>query len=1314
LESRHRWDFRFSVFSDCSKRQTENGKLKTGCRILLVALFWACGSTWAEPLITVELGSPRREEAPGVIESPYGVAIPASGNSNNFARVREEACAQHIYRLQVPVRITCHAASVPRMATLCYAFAYESRQDDLRPSLRALTNLLAASLQVVDIPLQAGITEWTLTSRWMVELDPRLWGASDGYLEEARNGRTRQRSRAARGTATSRALSSFFLPYRLAMWVPEQGLDGAWPESEFPHLVIREVQGNEAVAGLAVYVFTGAAHLSGGGTTDNRGLEQLVQQFLPQAVNPHRQAPIFTNTWEARGWAGAIAHATDPSLRAALLARVTREQPDDRDAADLLLRTLAQQDDASRAYRVYQQYAQRFGDLSEHWFQQYYQAVGEAMARRAALVAFRRAHPESAWALEQLTEEMIADEQWGLARRLVTEWLAREPSNATVYVRAAHIAEAQHREDDARRYLTTALAIVLPLDTVVTGMYHRGSAAYREYLLGMDALRDNEYERARAYLRQAVAHDPTFYPAMLAQAQFFLTNAIASAARRELNLALRVAPDHPAALSMLARQQTRRRASSASVVERLRAVLQPRIDAAMLRQDWTNVATMTRVLLEAAPEHTPTRVAYALALLRVQQYDDASAALRAVAQREQGSAPVRAAWAELCRAMDEDQSVVVVSERPLDWHQRQIELWQSVQAAAPRDVRALLELALLYRQHDRWDDFFAALGALYKCAPWPSVALWLGDTCLQKADGQPNATIPRQPGRTYLQEARECYQKTGVTRNEGPRSRIDFGMPSAYVGYARCAELNAGAQDDPLAFIRAGTRRFPAAPEPRAALIASAARHQLLAPLLWQPYTNQLMTLFGMRADVLTAVAVLHKELGQMPAYATNCAQQAALLVRCYAALFPQSMARQEYRRPAQVYVLDHDARTTFAARRLAFLTPAEAYDWYAIRSRYTAADLLNGATRWWQRRAMLERGLDALAEAERSLGYSTNATYARAVYEALYQPQMSALQLDVKMNVVAAYVTELYKCFGRSRTTSARTPRRLFEHRIEDQQHEVDTLPAMITCEQALPEEVRAYFVPPDLLFATLWRSDAVRATPWWNGAAWRLVPQRVVQAPSADWNFSAASGRIRTPGLVTGVVAQGMLSFAQQAAASPAETNRAAVTLLQGTDARVPMLPCMFAGAVTGAIWQLDLRAQQFHTEQPPRLLLALTPAPLADDVRDSGDEALVLAWQWSSLTSVTLRVYARAAALEQGMQPGQIGVPLGELQAPDASDFFWRVDGNNISVWCTNTPQQISAAHGLSAYAWPRGMYLTAQLIISPTAYSVQARGVVCGSE
>jgi predicted Zn-dependent protease len=1293
--------------------KTANRTLQTICCVLF-ALLCVASAAFAEPLLTVELGAPRREEAPRKIETPYGIAVYASDKSNSFVRVREETCAHHVYRMHVPVRITCHAAAVPRMATLCYAFAYASRQDDLRPALRALTNLLEASLQVTDIPLQAGVTEWTLTSRWMVQLDPRLWASSDGYLEETRDGQTRQRRRAPRGTATARSLSSFFLPYRLAMWVPEQGLDGAWPESEFQHLVIRNVQGNEAVAGLAVYVFTEAAHLSGGGTTDNRGLERLVQQFLPQAANPHRQTPVFTNTWEARGWAGAVARTTDPNLRAALLARITREQPDDRDAADLLLQSVAQQDDASRAFRVYQQHAQQFGDLREHWFMQYYQAVSNPAARRAALVVYRHAHPESAWALEKMVEEMIADEQWQLAQRLVAAWLTREPSNATVYVRAARIAAAEDRADDARRYLTMALALVLPRDAAVTGMYLRGSAAYREYLLGMNALRAGEHDRAQAHLRQAVARAATYYPATLAQARYYLTNTVASAARRELNLVLRTVPDHPAALNMLAQLQTRRRTSSMPVAERLRAVLQPRIDAAMARQDWTNVATMTRVLLEAAPEHTPTRVAYAQALLRVQQYDDASAALRAIAQREQGSAPVRAAWAELCRAMDEDQGVVVVANHPLDWRQRQIELWQSVHAAAPRDVRALLELALLYRRQGKWDDYCTTLCALYKAVPSPAMALWLGDTCLQKAVGQPHATMPQQPGRTYLQEARACYQKTGVSRDVESRGRIDFGMPAAYVGYARSAELNAGAQDDPLAFIRAGTRRFPAAPEPRAALIANALSHHLLAPLLWQPYTNQLVALFGMRADVAAALVALHKEIGPPKAYADALARQAAILVRSYMAVFPEGMARQEYRRPAQVYVLDHDARTTFAARRLAFLTPAEAYDWYAIRSRYTAADLLNGNTRWWQRRCAIERGLAWLNDAGRCMGSTTNETYAGEVLGRLYQPLLGELQLNDTMKPSAAYVTELFTCFNRTRERAARARRHMTLRAQTGQQFELETLPALVTCEQALPTEARPWFAPPDLLFATLWRSDSLRATPWWNGAHWRLVPQRLVQVPGGDWSFSSASGRIRTPGLVTGVVAQGLLTFAQQAAGSPAETNHAAVTLLQGTDARVPMLPGMFAGAVTGAIWQLDLRARQFNPEQPPRLLLALTPAPLTEDVRDAGDEALVLAWQWNSLTNVILRVYARAVALEQGMPPGECGVPLGELQAPDASDFFWRIDRTAISVWCTSTPQRISAAHGLSAYAWPRGMHLATQLIISPTAYSVQARGMVCGSE
>jgi hypothetical protein len=583
---------------------------------------------------------------------------------------------------------------------------------------------------------------------------------------------------------------------------------------------------------------------------------------------------------------------------------------------------------------------------------------------------------------------------------------------------------------------------------------------------------------------------------------------------------------------------------------------------------------------------------------------------------------------------------------------------------------------------------------------------------LRQAYEEPGATMPQQPGRTYLTDAREWYQKTGVTRETGPRMRIEFGLPAAYVGCARSATLRAGTLDDPMTFLRAGLRRFPDAPDVRAAMIAGALSHDLVAPLLWQPYTNQLVALFGMREDVASAMAALEKQVGTPAARADALARQAAVLARCHTALFREPMSRMEYRRPAQVYVLNHDARTSFAARRLAFLTPAEAYDWYAIRSRYAAADLLNGTTRWWRRRSVLERGLDWLNEAGRLLGNPTNETYAGEVLGRVYQPLMGQYQLYENMSPAAAYVTELHDCFGRTRERAVRARRPMALRAQTGQQFVIEQLPALITSDATLPEEARLWFVPPQTLFSVLWRSDAVRATPWWDGAAWRVVPVSQVVLPDAMWQFSAGGGT-RTPGLVTGMVARGGISFAQRAPGSPAETNRAAVALLQATASRVPMLPSMFAGTLTGAVWELDLKAVQFDGAQPPRAALVFSPVPLSQDVRAAGNEALILLWQWTSLTTTLCRVYTRSAGVEDSLQPGEFGVSLGELHVPDGSDFGWRVDRGSITVWCgSNATARVSAAHGLSAYAWPRGIYLATQVIISRTPFSVQARGLVCG--
>jgi hypothetical protein len=155
------------------------------------------------------------------------------------------------------------------------------------------------------------------------------------------------------------------------------------------------------------------------------------------------------------------------------------------------------------------------------------------------------------------------------------------------------------------------------------------------------------------------------------------------------------------------------------------------------------------------------------------------------------------------------------------------------------------------------------------------------------------------------------------------------------------------------------------------------------------------------------------------------------------------------------------------------------------------------------------------------------------------------------------------------------------------------------------------------------------------------------------------------------------------------------------------------MFAGTLTGAVWELDLKAVQFDGAQPPRAALVFSPVPLSQDVRAAGNEALILLWQWTSLTTTLCRVYTRSAGVEDSLQPGEFGVSLGELHVPDGSDFGWRVDRGSITVWCgSNATARVSAAHGLSAYAWPRGIYLATQVIISRTPFSVQARGLVCG--
>jgi hypothetical protein len=1258
---------------------------------LLSVVMALCRPCTADELFTVTLGRPQREYAPERVNAPCGVAIPEPVRSNNYTGVRETLSEHRLYRVNIPITITCHAARTPKMATLCYAFSYDVRRDDTIRAPAAMTNFPLGKLRIIDVPLRPGATTWTVTSDWLLEMDPSIWRPRDRYIEESNRGRTRVRQQQTRSARSSRALSSFIFPYRLTAWVPQRGLDGAWYEATYPHVMVRSVEGTESVNGIAVYAFTDNANLNGAGTLNLEGLRKLAEHCVATADSPYQRTFAYTNQWMLRPWAGTVMRTSDHALRAAMLARILRETPDDSDAADLLLHELVQLGDAERAFRVYQECAARFPALQEYWFELYYNALSNPAAKRAALTAVRREYPHCAFALEKLTEESMAGELWGLARRLCNEWQAREPGNPRIFLYQATIATAERRDDDARRALTTALVLTAPMDTAVTGMYRRGSAAYLEYLRGCVAS-TNHFADARMYFRRALRLDDSYFPAAVELARLYMTNVVAYAAQEYVTRALRAAPEHPATLSLAGQMPGARVGGGA--IERLRGQLLPRAQQALLRGDWTNAADLTRCLLDADPAHIETRLLHARALQHLQLYDEASRTLYDISARGQTDARVVAAWADLCHAIDNDLSVIVISEQPIDWEQRQLELWQRARAGAAREPRSLLELAILHLRRNDVDSAFLALRDLFKHAPSPELAQWLGDVCMRKAREHVYLTIPSIPGRSYLREAQDWYRGTGANRGANPTAINELGTPGAYRGLWEAARLSSDKTVDPLVFLRAGLRRYPAAGELRSDLIRSAAEHGALAPLLWVPYTNAIQRQLPLHPDVVESMIAVATALRDNAALAAAYELKAALIARWDALLNSNITSRREYTAPALVFAFERDNRTSFVLRRLAYMTPYQANDWYAIRSRYTMSDLLNGRTRWWRRREFVLQGYDALFEARRLGMAISNAAPGAVNAGSLYGSLMGQLELTRVYPPSEAYGYELQRCFDRPRTRVTGQVRTLPARGAVGAQTP-PALPAVIPGGDWVPAAAGTAFVPPRVLFDLLRQTDMPRALPWFDGVARHVSSRAMLRMPSHDTMLQLTGFAAQHNIAVTGYVDAASMCIEQAAPVGLLDTNLWPMLAASDCKQSLTLLPSMFMSALSGGVSGLTVRATSYDELNPYRLLLVLTPAPLEDGWRTAAQEALVFDWLWTSLTTMSVRVFCRTFGDADGMPLDRVGLLLGELPATAPATLTWRLDQRNVSVALADG-QHYSVAHALSAYAWPRGLFASFALI------------------
>jgi len=591
----------------------------------LGAVLALCAAHGERESITAVMGGVQREYAREAIPLSYVLVDSRTRRVGAtdvpvYTDIRSFLSAQRAYRVHVPLTIVVRQGANCGNARIAYGFVFTAKG-----AKDAAAEPVMATIHWSDLPLEPGPNEWTLTSDWVIECDKQLVTAGHGFLVETSNGMIETRDKPGKNDKVVGSVADMLFPFQMSHWPLRSGMAGSWVESEFPNLELRDVRGDEQFQKANFMVFTDDETSPGVGSMSTDMMGSLVRNALATWVNPYLRA-TYTNTWSSQPWATNVAAIDDSGLQGAYLAYYLRNNPNDADANDLLLKNLVNRGEQELAGRVYTRSVNAFPQWEEYWFRQYLPCCSNAVERRAELIAFRRDHPDSVFALEQLSASYVAEGEWRLAKKMTQRWLELQPSNVFAHAAMATICKAQGLGNAAQAELSRIIRLVQPLDPAVTGFYGRGTAAYRQFLLADAALNASNIDRGVMLLRTSLAADPAYYPALLENGDHYLRYGVPGSARDSFAGALEVVPSHPRALAGMAAlyAASGKTKSIRRYQDQLWTTLRPLIDDQAAYRNWTNVATLAKYVLTGSPGQAEALKRYIQALIKLRLYDEAS------------------------------------------------------------------------------------------------------------------------------------------------------------------------------------------------------------------------------------------------------------------------------------------------------------------------------------------------------------------------------------------------------------------------------------------------------------------------------------------------------------------------------------------------------------------------------------------------------------------------------------------------------------------------------------------------------------------
>lgn len=1272
----------------------------------------------ADPAFEVTEGEVYYEYSPRDINNTFALANVrrksiGSQSAPFYYNPRTMDTDNRLYRVHVPLKIFPARHDLPDTATIAYQFVYKIQVLQVSGRDKRLREFTRTGpFRTETIPLSKGVTEWTISSDWLVQCDRDLWDPSSAWLIENYKGQ-RQLTRTVRSKDMSySSVAQYYFPFTLSYWDVQDGFRSNWMETHFPRLVLREVEGNERYVSHTFELFTGNTSHGAAGTANLTELRKVSQELLMDWDNPYRTGTAFSNTWERKPWAATIRKLKTQRLRAAFLARIAKQSSDDIDAHDLLLQSLAKEYESEKASRIYLKCLAKWPEWHEHWFRTYLSGIEEDEIRRAALIAYIRDNPDSGYAHEELVKSLINASRWSTAKRLITTWERLEPSNAHVYASAALIAEAESRESDERAAVHRTIVCAIAGKRADTRVYKEGSPAHTWYLRGRNQLLADKPSVAQSRLRRSLAYDAEYFPAHLTMGYSYLLQGLTASAKDYFEQALNVYSNHPAALAGLARVYANagRNGMAARYRARVWKTLKPFAEHEVTAGNWTNAAEITRYITDTAGTIPEAVIMHATALIKLGMYEQASSVLFDLPDDIQSKPETMVIWADFCRTLQDDMHCVIIADRPLKWQAKAEAAWKKVLKAHPDNNRARFELMLIALANDDTEQAYNHLQNLYDHMPSPELADWLSSLCLYAAEENPYRTLPLKSDRSFIDEARNYYQRSSESLRQDDNqshglleAHSMMYSPQTYIGLAEAARKDKVESGNPASIIRQGLRRFPGAPELHGALLQQYAAVDVTAPKLWIDYTNVFSTLRPLDYGIHSAMADIYEERRMYPNLSDAVARMALSEIFWAGAVYGDVASQDEVSSPYHVYTLASESGFRFKLVKHVFLDPVAAYTWYAFRSRYTEYDIRHGLTRWWQKRLLLVNAYNNLQRAvEKIQGGPANAVMG------MLEAQYSSFQLRKRGPPDLFYERQLRNYFYQSVTASKGTfvrlqrPRERYTNTVSTAlvPKNLDDIPMapILHCRQSLPPRVRPRYVSPSIARALFPVYEWDRVSPAWAGNYGAPRPQSSFSWPHTSTQL--VTWAETTHDTFAANVSFNRFSLYQLRTILHTSSWKQVGIIPLTAEKHVPVFTSFFRQPFNGAVHDIMMQQADINPNRQPELSLVIATAPVTASSEDWYDEALTLRFTWDNPTNCTVRVYAKQYLSETAMQPDTPGITIGTYPLQNNTSLFWKIDRYAVRMGSSESNLTHRFSHDFSPFAWTQGCCLGIQSCTCPT--------------